>query len=193
MLTKMPDRETSVLIILSFHILSTLINNQLLWFVVLVRMWIVLFITKLLYDWTVMIYFRNRQVLLKFLNLCYLILSSPSLKQNSDITGQFRWNVNSFHGKESNISLPIFFSCTLLNLQFLHTQTSLFQAICVVIIFYEVFWLSLFWISFDNVSFRCCPLFCMLFIQVIFIFLASVSSNTAAPQQNTCSVGIYFL
>lgn len=69
------------------------------------------------------------------------------------------------------ILLCLFFSCTLLTLQFLHTQTSLFQAICVVIIFYEVFWLSLFWISFDNVSFRCCPLFCMLFIQVILFFL----------------------
>ena len=109
MLTKMPDCETSVLIILSFHILSTLINNHMLWFVVLVRMWIVLFITKLLYDWTVMIYFRNRQVLLKFLNLCYLILSSPSLKQNSDITWQFRWNVNSFHGKEKQYFSAYFF------------------------------------------------------------------------------------
>lgn len=140
--------------------------------------------------WTVMIYFRNRQVLLKFINLCFLILSSPSPYKIPTLHCNFdeMWILSM---ARKAILLCLFFSCTLLTLQFLHTQTSLFQAICVVIIFYEVFWLSLFWISF--VSFRCCPLFCMLFIQVIFIFLASVSSNTAAPQQNTCSVGIYFL
>lgn len=190
MLTKMPDCETSVLIILSFHILSTLINNQLLWFVVLVRIWIVLFITKPLYDWTVMIYFRNRQVLLKFLNLCYLILSSPSPKKTPTLHCNFdeMWILSV--AKKNNITVSIFFMYNI------DSSISTYTNITISGNFYrnyiyEVFWLSLFWISF--VSFRCCPLFCMLFIQVIFIFLASVSSNTAAPQQNTWSVGIYFL
>ena len=44
-----------------------------------------------------------------------------------------------FPWQRKAILLCIFFSCTLLTLQFLHTQTSLFQAIFVEIIFMKYF------------------------------------------------------